>query len=170
MRERQRQRERKECKREGAEREGDPESETGSRLQAVSTEPYVGLEPTKHEIMTWVKVGRLTNWATQAPPPSTISISIISGDSTSTADVLGAPESHRIQSHPCLCLNKTVHLPWWQITMRTWTTHIAGPLKLPAMLELPTVTITQVISFTCNVMALLILYNWSVWTLCSGLC
>ena len=36
----------------GAEREGDAESEAGSRLQAVSTEPDVGLEPTNHEIMT----------------------------------------------------------------------------------------------------------------------
>ena len=30
-----------------AEREGDTESEAGSRLRAVSTEPDVGLEPTK---------------------------------------------------------------------------------------------------------------------------
>ena len=36
----------------GAEREGDTESEAGSRLRAVSTEPDVGLEPTNHEIMT----------------------------------------------------------------------------------------------------------------------
>ena len=36
----------------GAEREGDTESEAASRLQAVSTEPDVGLEPTNHEIMT----------------------------------------------------------------------------------------------------------------------
>ena len=52
----------------GAEREGDTESETGSRLWAVSTEPDAGLEPTNHEIMTWAEVGRLTDWATQAPP------------------------------------------------------------------------------------------------------
>ena len=38
--------------RRGAEREGDTESEAGSRLQAVSTEPDVGLELTDHEIMT----------------------------------------------------------------------------------------------------------------------
>ena len=37
---------------EGAEREGGTESKAGSRLQAVSTEPDVGLEPTNHEIMT----------------------------------------------------------------------------------------------------------------------
>ena len=36
----------------GAEREGDPESEAGSRLRAVSTEPDAGLEPTNREIMT----------------------------------------------------------------------------------------------------------------------
>ena len=36
----------------GAESEGDTESEAGSRLRAVSTEPDVGLELTNHEIMT----------------------------------------------------------------------------------------------------------------------
>ena len=46
----------------GAEREGDTESE-----QAVGIEPDAGLEPTNGEIMTWAKVGRSTDWATQAP-------------------------------------------------------------------------------------------------------
>ena len=36
----------------GAEREGETESEAGSRLQAVSTEPDVGLEPMNREIVT----------------------------------------------------------------------------------------------------------------------
>ena len=36
----------------GAEREGDMESETGSRLQSVSTEPDAGLELMDHEIVT----------------------------------------------------------------------------------------------------------------------
>ena len=45
----------------GSEREGDTESETGSGLQAVSTEPNAGLEPTDHEIMTWAEVGRSTD-------------------------------------------------------------------------------------------------------------
>ena len=36
----------------GAEREGDTESEAGSRLQAVSTEPDLGLELMDCEIMT----------------------------------------------------------------------------------------------------------------------
>ena len=36
----------------GAEREGDTESEAGSRLRAVSTEPEAGLELTNCEIMT----------------------------------------------------------------------------------------------------------------------
>ena len=36
----------------GAEREGDTESEAGSRLQAVSIEPDAGLEPTNHEMVT----------------------------------------------------------------------------------------------------------------------
>ena len=48
-------------------REEDTESETGSSLWAVSTEPDVGLELTDRELMTWAEVGRLTDWATQAP-------------------------------------------------------------------------------------------------------
>ena len=45
----------------GAEREGDAESEAGSRFRAVSTEPDAGLELTNCEIMTRAEVGRLTN-------------------------------------------------------------------------------------------------------------
>ena len=51
----------------GSEKDGDTESETSSRLWAISTEPDAGLKPTDREIMTWAEVGRLTNWATQAP-------------------------------------------------------------------------------------------------------
>ena len=47
-------------------REKDTETEAGSGLQAVSTEPDVGLEPMNREIMTWTEVWCLTNWATQA--------------------------------------------------------------------------------------------------------
>ena len=36
----------------GAERDGDTESEVGSRFSAVSREPDVGLKLTKHKIMT----------------------------------------------------------------------------------------------------------------------
>ena len=56
----------------GSEREGDTESETGSRLWAVSTEPDRGLELTDREIMTWAEVGRLTDQATQAPQNLTL--------------------------------------------------------------------------------------------------
>ena len=38
-----------------AERERDTESETGSRLQAISPEPDAGLELTDREIVTWLK-------------------------------------------------------------------------------------------------------------------
>ena len=51
----------------GAEREGDTESEAGSTLQAVSTEPDAGLQLTDREIITWAEVIRLTDWATQVP-------------------------------------------------------------------------------------------------------
>ena len=36
----------------GSEREGDTESEAGSRLRAVSTEPDKGFKPTNKEIMS----------------------------------------------------------------------------------------------------------------------
>ena len=39
----------------GAEREGDTETEAGSWLSAVSTEPDTELELMSHEIMTWPK-------------------------------------------------------------------------------------------------------------------
>ena len=45
-------RERESVSKGGAEREGDAESQVGSRLRAVSTEPDTGLEPTNLEIMT----------------------------------------------------------------------------------------------------------------------
>ena len=51
----------------GAEKEGDTESEAGSSLQAVSTEPDMGLELTNCETMTWAEVARLTDWAIQVP-------------------------------------------------------------------------------------------------------
>ena len=39
----------------GAEREGGTESETGSRLRAISPELDAGFELTDHEIVTWLK-------------------------------------------------------------------------------------------------------------------
>ena len=54
--------------RDRTEREGDTESNTGSRLPADSTEPFARLKPMSREIMTWAKVGRLTNWVSQEPP------------------------------------------------------------------------------------------------------
>ena len=56
----------------GAEREGDTESETGSRFWAVNTEPDVGLELTDCEIMTWAEFRCLTDWATQVPQSRSI--------------------------------------------------------------------------------------------------
>ena len=45
----------------GSEREGDTESEAGSRLRAVSPEPDAGLELTDRKIMTRAKVRRSTD-------------------------------------------------------------------------------------------------------------
>ena len=52
----------------GAEREGDTESEAGSRLRAISPEPDAGLELTGPRDRDLAEVGRLTDCATQAPP------------------------------------------------------------------------------------------------------
>ena len=50
----------------GAEREG--ESDAGSMLWDVSTEPNAGLELiNQEEVMTWAEVECLPDWATQAP-------------------------------------------------------------------------------------------------------
>ena len=65
--ERERERERESVSGGGAEREGDTESEAGSRLPAISAEPDVGLEPTNHEIMTLGEVECFPDWATQTP-------------------------------------------------------------------------------------------------------
>ena len=57
-----------ECERGRGRRKGRQNSQQppGSE-QAVSTEPDAGRELTNCEIMTLAKVGRSTNWATQAP-------------------------------------------------------------------------------------------------------
>ena len=49
----------------GAERQGDTESEAGSRLWAVRTEPDAGLKLMNCEIRTRAKVRHLTDWAIQ---------------------------------------------------------------------------------------------------------
>ena len=50
-----------------AEREGDTESEAGSTLWAVSTEPYPGLKHMNCEIMTWAEV--VLNWLSHPGAP-----------------------------------------------------------------------------------------------------
>ena len=45
----------------GRGREGDTESEAGSRLRAINPEPDAGLELTDLEIVTQAEVGRLTD-------------------------------------------------------------------------------------------------------------
>ena len=56
----------------GSEREGDTESETGSRLWAVSTEPDAGLKLTDREIMTWAEVGPLNQLSHPGAPEELI--------------------------------------------------------------------------------------------------
>ena len=52
----------------GAEKKGDTDLKQapGSEVSAQS-QPDAGLELTDRQIMTWAEVGRLTDWATQAP-------------------------------------------------------------------------------------------------------
>ena len=64
-REREREREKESASGGGAERKGDTESQAGSRLWPVSTEPDAGLKPANCGMMTWAEVGELTDWATQ---------------------------------------------------------------------------------------------------------
>ena len=59
--EREIEREREIASGEGAERDGDTESEAGSRLSTARTEPDTGLEPTNHEIVTRAEVRCLTD-------------------------------------------------------------------------------------------------------------
>ena len=49
-------------------REGDTESEAGSRLWAVHTEPDMGPKSTNWEIITWDEVRGSTHWAARVPP------------------------------------------------------------------------------------------------------
>ena len=60
---RERERERENIKRGGAERRG--RQRIPSRLHAVSTEPNVGLDPTNHEVMTGAETEsqRLNRWS-----------------------------------------------------------------------------------------------------------
>ena len=53
----------------GAEREGDTESEAGSRIRAVSTEPNVGLEPTNCEIIDLSRSQELNRLSHPGVPP-----------------------------------------------------------------------------------------------------
>ena len=46
-------------------KEGERESQVGSALSVQN--PHAELELTNHEIVTWTKVGHLTNWVTRVP-------------------------------------------------------------------------------------------------------
>ena len=54
----------------GAEREGDTESETGSRLPAISPEPDAELELPDREIVTWLKPDAQPTAPPRRPPIS----------------------------------------------------------------------------------------------------
>ena len=63
--ERGRETERQSASGEGAEREGDPESKAGPDSELSAQSPTQGLN--SRPLMNWAEVGRLTDWATQAP-------------------------------------------------------------------------------------------------------
>ena len=52
------------------------ERETQNPKQAPGSKLSARLEPTNREIMTWAEVGRLTDWATQAPLHPSFIISV----------------------------------------------------------------------------------------------
>ena len=59
----------------GTEREGDTESETGSRLRAISPESDAGLEPTDREIVTWLKSDAQPTVPPRRPSPGSSCVS-----------------------------------------------------------------------------------------------
>ena len=106
----------------GAERGGDTESEVGSRLWAVSTEPDAGLELTNRKIMTWAEVGRLTDWATQVPllsyvfiKPLSVLISLLItlplvwGGIRVAMDIFGYSAKYLCTQHENTQIHKTVN-------------------------------------------------------------
>ena len=92
----------------GTEREGDTESEAGSRLRAVSTEPDAGLELTNREIMTWAEVGCLTDWATQAPQAvaSLFGGSLEATEQQVNGTEIGSSKKHRSVLCVCMCVGE----------------------------------------------------------------
>ena len=59
-------------------REGDTESQAGSRLWAVSAEPDAGLEPTEHKIVIWSEIKSQTlNWLSHPGSPKKFSFYVI---------------------------------------------------------------------------------------------
>ena len=125
-------RERQSASRGGAETEGDTESETGSRLWAVSTEPDMALELMNCEIMTWAEVGCLTNWATQEPLKYIFySFTYLFLKDRETEHEWGMDRErgrHRIWSRPQApsCQHRArhgarTHEPWDHDLSRSWT-------------------------------------------------
>ena len=97
---------------------------TQSKLCTDSSEPGVWPKATYPEVITWVKVGRPTNWATQVPPNKLILKSL----------VIGAPEWLSLLSG-LLQLRSWSHSSWvqalhwalcWQL--RVWS--LLGILSL----------------------------------------
>ena len=94
-----RDRERETTSRGEADREGDTESEAGSRLWAVSTEPNMGLELTNRDTMTWAEVRHLTNGVTQ----------VLQHAHTSNTNQQSQCSTY-YESHPCTFDIKTFQL------------------------------------------------------------
>ena len=125
-----RQRERQSMNRGGSEREEDTESETGSRLWAISPEPDAGLELTDREIVTWAEVGRSTDWATQAPlwPISIgnmILLCFLSSDRLSVWE-WGSGYVAAQTSHPPKLL---IASPWEPLSVKVYWAHSYNTLQ-----------------------------------------
>ena len=118
-------------------REGDTESEAGSRLWALSTDHDAGLKLMSFEIMTSAEVRGLTNWATQVSWAAFLCISVSCPGFS--ADV--KPWSiHGTLYTPMWCLRSFVQLSIWFMESQVLDTQSARSQReegIPFLLRPP---------------------------------
>ena len=96
----------------GAEREADTESKAGARLRAVGTSPTRGLNLRTREVMTQAEVGRLTDWATEAPPEKVLLICFLLGEKQESGYKY-FPYSSNSYKHKAFLQQNVLLLPQW---------------------------------------------------------
>ena len=119
----------------GAEREGDTESETGSRLRAVSPEPDAGLELADREIVTWWS--RTPNRLRHPGAPRPVSILEVSAVDLSVLDFSSAVQLGR----RFLCVSSVPSaVPaagGREEGKRLWGGYLSGPAASPPLARHP---------------------------------